>query len=214
MSALPQPWRDITGIIKEIREDVRRLKNKPTFFGTGMHANGQGGIDSDNYQPGISGYSFGADGEAEFNTLILRAGSVASSALSSPYVPGVAGTEATNFALGTTASEVAGVDLTVPEGCTQLAITMTGHVYAENPTETADALWASVRVGDTAATPLGVPLDGSSLATASSSLAASLGNLEPLSTVHLSMWAASSVNALAANTAHTAALTANLTWRP
>lgn len=214
MSALPQPWRDIRDVIKEIREDVRRLKNRPTFFGTGMHANGQGGIDSDNYQPGVSGYSFGADGEAEFNTLILRAGSVSSSALSSPYVPGVAGTETSNFAVGTTAAEVAGVDLTVPEGCTRLAITITGHVYAENPTETPDALWASVRVGDTAATPLGAPLDASSLATASSSLAASLGNLEPLSTVHLSVWAAVSVNTLTASAANTAAITANLTWRP
>lgn len=214
MSALPDPFKTLSGEIRKMKEQLRRLSNASAFTGTGMHPNAFGGIESDNYVSGISGYSFNADGNAEFNTITLRAGSVSSTALTNPSVSGVAGVEVTNFAVSTISAEVAGVNLVVPEGCTKLAISATGHVYAENLTVNDDALWAFVRVESVAGQSLGVSLVAAGLATASCSLATSIAGLTPLSTVRLGLWAGSSVNTLATNVNHTATLASTLTWRP
>jgi hypothetical protein len=95
-----------------------------------MHANGNGGIDSDNFAAGTSGYSFKADGNAEFNDLTLRGGIIGNDALTNPVVPGSVWSEASNFTVSPTWTTVIATDVTVPAGCTAASIHAQGRVTA------------------------------------------------------------------------------------
>ena len=114
-----------------------------------MHPNGNGGIDSDNFEAGVSGYSFGKDGDAEFNQLTLRGGIISNSALTDPVVPQVVNQlMVANFGLTAgTYTTLISLNLTPPAGATTGLVTLQGVVSALNTTAATDYQYASVVIG-------------------------------------------------------------------
>ena len=47
MSAHPEPWRSLTGLIKKLDERIRRLENRPVFYGSGLEVVDDGQIMQD-----------------------------------------------------------------------------------------------------------------------------------------------------------------------
>lgn len=165
MGAQPEPWKSLAARIYKIEEMLRGAVNRSPFFGTGMHANGDGGIDSDNFVAGTSGYSFKADGNAEFNDLTLRGGIIGNDALAEPVVPQVARLSASGFSLTTTHVNKDSASLTVPSGCTRLLASVQGRLYVVNSNTTGgadgtgtEAIYVRLTVGanQSTATPTGV----------------------------------------------------------
>lgn len=144
MSRLPQTRRTLSGEIKRTREQAKRLGNASPFFETGMHPNGEGGLDSDNYVPGVSGWRLGET--PEFNDLKLRGGIIGNAALANPVKPDVS----TNFASGFSVSTTYAVKMTrtwdVPSGFNIAQITGTAKVCALNDTAAADYLYTRSRL--------------------------------------------------------------------
>ncbi|SER80032.1 hypothetical protein SAMN05216199_1260 [Pedococcus cremeus] len=132
MSKLPPTRRTITGEIRKDREQARASRNGSPFFGTGFHPNGLGGMDSDNYEAGVSGYRFSDNGNAEFNDLTLRGGIIGNDALTSPVVPGVINDSSSGFGIGTAYANVFTGSLPVPAGFTSAAISVVARVFALN----------------------------------------------------------------------------------
>ena len=150
MAKIPPARRSLTGEIRKDREQVRRQRNSSPFFGTGMHPNGLGGIDSDNFVEGESGYRFSDDGNAEFNDLTLRGGIIGNDALTEPVVPYVAHGEANNFTVSTTLTTKASVTVTVPAGYTRAMVSAVASASAYNPTASSDYIYVSAWIaGDT-----------------------------------------------------------------
>lgn len=222
MARQPEPWKTLRDEFRKLQDQIRRMQAASPFFGTGMHPNGNGGIDSDNFVAGLSGYSFGNDGDAEFNELTLRSGIVGNDALTSPVVPGIAREGATNFALTAgTLQEKAGTDLVVPAGCTRLLATVTGRLYAVN-THTAggadgtgtDALYVALKLGSgsaTLATPTGISGNGG-FATTTAAESYSLDSLTPDSTLRLGVYGACGYVNFAAHVDNRASYAATLIW--
>lgn len=165
MAALPEPWKSLRAELEKMREQIRALYNRSPFFGTGMHANGNGGIDSDNFAAGVSGYSFKSDGNAEFNDLTLRGGIIGNDALTDPIEPQVARLYAENFSLTTSYGQKASTSLTVPSGCTRLLAVVRASMYVVNANTTGgsdgaggDATYvrATLAGGNTGGSPIGL----------------------------------------------------------
>jgi len=148
MGAQPEPWRTLSAEIRKLREQVRRLGNASAFTGTGVHPNGDQGLDSDNFVPGTSGFSLhGGTGNAEFNDLTLRGGIIGNEALSNPVRGDSAYTAASGFALTTTgATPLASQSWLTPAGFTTADILIVGRVFAYNSTAGLDYLQARSRV--------------------------------------------------------------------
>jgi len=222
MGAQPEPWRTLSAEIRKLREQVRRLGNASAFTGTGVHPNGDQGLDSDNFVPGTSGFSLhGGTGNAEFNDLTLRGGIIGNEALTSPVVPGVANLTVSNFGLGSGSyTEVAGQDITVPDGCTRLLFNGTGIVDVYNPKTAGgnngtggDWLYCRVKVGavDSGHTQaVGVSGSGGN-ATVTDTFAQSLSGLTPGSAVRASVLSVSDYG-IAVDAGNLAMLSATLIW--
>jgi hypothetical protein len=143
----PVRARTLTGEIRKDRANARALLNRSPFFGTGMHPNGEGGIDSDNFVAGTSGYSFGSDGNAEFNDLTLRGGIIGNDALTNPVRGDSAYTATSGFSLDTVgATPLASQSWFTPDGFTTADILIVGRVFAYNNTAGLDYLQARSRV--------------------------------------------------------------------
>lgn len=162
MAALPEPWKSLSAAVEAMQERLRRLEQRSPFFGTGMHTNGSGGIDSDNYVAGSSGYHFGSDGNAEFNDVTIRGAVVG---VDSPVLISVVKVSASNFSLSTSYVEKDGLDVTVPDGCTRVQAAMFGRLYVVNTNTTGgadgtgtEAIYVKCALGSsvTTATPTGV----------------------------------------------------------
>lgn len=144
MAALPEPWKSLRAAIEKLSERVRRLENRSPFFGTGMHANGNGGIDSDNFEAGVSGYSFKSDGDAEFNDLTLRGGIIGNDALTNPLEPARAHADAVNYAVPNSFGTVMSVTVPVPDGFTRaLLLTLAIQASALNTSGTVGWMYAT-----------------------------------------------------------------------
>lgn len=219
MAKMPDPQPSLLARIRKIEEWMRRKDSASPFFGTGMSPNGLGGLDSDNFVTGVSGYRLAET--PEFNDLKLRGSIISNDALASPVVPGVAREVASGFTLAVaTLQEKAGTDLTVPDGCTRLLATVSGRLYAVNTRTTGgadgtgtDALYVSIKLGSTAAT-LATPtgISGSNgFATTTTSEAYSLSGLIPGSTLRLGVWCASGYQTLT-HADNRASYSATLLW--
>jgi len=148
--------------------------------------------------------------------------SVRNNALSDPVVPNIARMSATTFPVGLAFTEVAGMDLVVPPGCTQLLALVTGFVGVVNPTATVDYLNVLVSVNTQASLAYTTLVPGSGYATASSGDAftftgltpsnSTLGSVVPGSAVRLSVKAAMNTAAFAAAPGNHANVAAHLTW--
>jgi hypothetical protein len=189
VSRLPDPFRNLTNELKWMRADIKDLQRRSAWTATGMTPLGDG-------------------------QTLFASGLITNDSLTAPSIPGVAGVEAFNFSVGTTLAEVAGVNLSVPTGCTQLLVDVTAHVFGVNGTATADELWVSLNAGGTSSTVLGMPWGASSFTTASCSLGTSLTGLTPGGVVRIGVWAGSSNVSHAADVDNTASITASLTWKP
>jgi hypothetical protein len=190
VSRLPEPFRNLTAELKSIRADIKDLQRRSAWTGSGMTLLGGGHTA---FTPGL----------------------ITNDSLSSPAIPGVAGVETTNFSVGTTLAEVAGLNLSVPTGVTRLLVSATAHVFAlDDGGTSADARWVSLNAGGTSSTPIGTPWAASDFTTASCSLGASLTGLTPGGVVRLGVWAGASAVSHDADVDNTAALTASLTWAP
>lgn len=189
MGVNPSPWRSYSGELHEVKKRLKDLERRSAWAGSGMTPLG--------------------DGQTLFNP-----GIVPNAALGTPTIPGVAGVEATNFAVDVTMAEVAGVDLTVPTGVASLLISATAHVFAVDSTAVDDSLWVSLSVGGFTSTPIGVPWLASGVNTASCSLGTVVSGLSAGGVVRLGVWASSTAGLHAADVDNTAAIAASLTWQP
>jgi hypothetical protein len=220
MSKLPEPWKSLRAKIEELEEWVRKLQNRSPFFGTGMHANGNGGIDSDNFVAGTSGYSFKADGNAEFNDLTLRGGIIGNDALTSPSTPQAIYTSAQGFSLSATLTNVLTSTVPVPAGFTKAAVTLTARAYAVNPNTTGgnngaggDYLYSQANINgfNGYSLPTGVS-GGNGAGTNVSTYALVLSDLAAGSSITLQCAAQTGLLSWAANATNTADLSATIVW--
>lgn len=67
MGRVPNPRRTLSGELKKTREQARRQSDASPFFGSGVHPNGEGGLDSDTYVAGTEGFSLKGNGDVELN---------------------------------------------------------------------------------------------------------------------------------------------------
>jgi hypothetical protein len=176
---------------------------------------GTNGIQSSNYVAGTSGWKF--DGTSlEANTGIIGNG-----ALANPVIPGVVNLYVSFFGLGFPGyAEVAGIDLTVPNGCTQLQFTGTAAIDCYNPKTTGgnngvggDYLYTQIRIGSkTSPGNWATGVSGSNgNATSIRSYSDLLTGLTPGSTVRASIYGSSDYG-IASNSGNLASLSAQLTW--
>lgn len=140
--------------------------------------------------------------------------------LKEPVVPNVARTSSSGFGLTTGVVEKAGLDLTVPSGCTRLLAVVSGRVYTVNANTTGggdgaglDAVYVLVALGSqsSVASPVGVS-GNNGFATATSSEAFVLTGLTPGATIRLGVHAASAYKTVPANPDSYASVNAALTW--
>jgi hypothetical protein len=153
-------------------------------------------------------------------TLELPNGSVNNAALVSPVTGGATWASATGFALSTTLTELAGIDITVPAGFTQAYGTVGAYVFSYNPNTTGgsngtggDAIYAQARISTTQsrANPIGVSGSGG-FATSSSGTGYGLTGLTPGSTIRLSVYGSSAYAAMASNVNNYANAFASIIW--
>jgi hypothetical protein len=205
--------------LKKIEDQLRRMQNSSAFFGTGVHPNGEQGLDSDNYVQGVSGFTLnGGTGNAEFNDIILR--DLPNSMLANPVVPGVVNVAGSNFPVTTTFTEVAGMNVTVPDDCTRLLATASGWAFARNPntsggadTTGTDALWCFVRVAGIDSQTYGHGISGSGgYTTATAGVSVLASNLTPGATVRVAVYAGASFQTLPTDTQNRASVSATLQW--
>jgi hypothetical protein len=204
-------------MLDETRRTLRRMQSASPFFGTGMHPNGDGGIDSDNFVAGSSGYSFKADGNAEFNDITIRGAAIG---IDAPVLIQTVRASASNFALTLTLTEKAGVDVTVPEGCTRLRSIALGRMYIVNPNTTGgadgtgtSAIYVQAGVGGSVsvATPTGIS-GSNGFATTNGDDSFELDGLTPGQVVRVNVLGACAYASIAASTDNYASVVASLTW--
>lgn len=165
MSRQPDPYRSLREELSRIKVTLRRMASASPFFGTGMHPNGSGGLDSDNYVPGASGFSLnGETGVAEFKDVVLY--DLPNSMLASPVKPQTVWQRASGFALGTAWSNLITVNVTVPDGYTTADVKASARVTAfyNNVGTGTDYLYAILYIGsyDSEFYPLAVSDNGGS----------------------------------------------------
>jgi hypothetical protein len=160
VAALPEPYKSLRAAIERMQGQIRELYNRSPFFGTGMHANGSGGIDSDNFVAGTSGYSFKSNGNAEFNDLTLRGGIIGNDALTDPVSGDIdAGGSTTNFAVSTTSSAKHSSTIPVPAGFTQALVMCSASVTANNNTASFDYMTVQAAVNGVGGGSISIPVN-------------------------------------------------------
>ncbi|HET8537606.1 MAG TPA: hypothetical protein VFL73_10555, partial [Solirubrobacteraceae bacterium] len=195
------------------------LEGRSAFYGTGVHPNGEQGLDSDNYVAGESGFSLrGGSGDAEFNELTLRAGIIGDNALASLVRFDVMQAQALGFAVPVGLTTVASQTWVAPAGFTRVSISVVGKVFAYNPTSALDyiaSLVRLVRVSD------GAIINGPATWTAASGSGGSgtsvttgvaVFALNANDSIRLEVQATTSNAAWAANPDNQASLAGSITW--
>lgn len=152
--------------------------------------------------------------------LNLRPGIIGNDALTSPVdgMPGNA--NGSGFALTPSLVELAGQNLTVPDGFTRAIGSFGGSVFAYNPNTTGgsngaggDAIYCQAAIGGQTShlNPVGVS-GNAGYATSFSNAGFDLSGLTPGSTIRLSVYGASAYQNVAANADNFANAWAALTW--
>lgn len=213
MGALPEPWASLRARIESIESRLTHLLNRSPFFGTGMHPNGVGGIDSDNFVAGTSGYSFKNNGNAEFNNLTLRGGIIGNDALANPIqVSSVVG-GATNFSISTTSTLKSSYSLTVPAGFTQAVVLCFASGNAINSTGATDYLTVQAAVnGATGGGVNSTVASGAYGTTITGVRTSTLSGLTGGATVTAEAWAGTQTAAWAASASNFVMINAFAVW--
>lgn len=161
---MPAP-KDFDEMWAWLKREIKKAKEGSSFSGTGMHPNGQGGIDSDNFDP-THGFSFKDIGDAEFNgnvdiggtlnvtgntviggTLSLPEGIVDNDALANPLQPATAHADAQNFSASTSWQTIMTVNVTVPAGFTRaLILSLNTSVTVLNGSASEDWIYCSASI--------------------------------------------------------------------
>lgn len=136
---MPAP-KDFPEMWAALKAEVKKATEGSSFSGTGVHPNGNQGLDSDNYAEdgsgnAISGFTLnGNTGVAKFKDIVLY--DLPNSMLASPTSPEAIYAQTTNFGLSTTLANKLTKTLTVPAGFTKAAITVTCRIFVYNPNTT------------------------------------------------------------------------------
>lgn len=229
MPAQPDPWPSLKKRIVALEDAVRRRGS--AFFGTGLHPNGQGGLDSDNYDA-AHGFSLkGETGDAEFNgsvdvggelnvtgntviggTLSLPAGIIDNEDLANPVVPQSVwkGTTA-NFGLAVAWSTLVSQTLTVPSGVDSVQVIGFVRLVATNTTATKDYLYSDFDIAGQSSGGFATPVDAGDPGTSFCSFARTITGLTPGDTITLSA-SGSTGFASWASTNNVCQISASVTW--
>jgi len=146
--------------------------------------------------------------------------SIPNDALVSPVVPGLVYWKVTNFALSTTMTTKLTVTITVPDGFTQCAVSMSSRVFAYNPNTTAgadgaggDYIYSRTTIAGIYPPALPILVGGSGHVVDSvDPFAQLLPGLTPYSTFDITVDAQTGYLAWAANTGNTLELSGSLLW--
>lgn len=206
--------RDIYAYAEKLEQRIRSLEARSPFTGTGVHPNGVGGLDSNNFVTDVSGFRLnGQTGTPEFNNLKLRGGIIGNDALTSPVVPQYVYDYGTNFGVSTTVSHIRRTTITVPAGITAAIVNVTGRVYAVNNTAGLDYLYVQTNVKgyNGLALPLPVSASGGSGFNVSP-FSVLLTDLTPGSTFTVDVDAFTAFGAWAANASNTVDVSGAILW--
>lgn len=211
--------RDQWTILADLLKRIKSLEGRSPFYNTGVKPNGVGGLDSNNYVPGVSGFQLAET--PEFNSIKLRGGIVGNDALANPVDGKVGNIGAGGFAL--TASvfvELAGQNITVPAGFTQALVTAGASVFSYNPNTTGgsngaggDAIYCYVACGvqTSHANPVGVSGNGG-YANSFSNAGFEFTGLTPGSVLRLSVYGCSAYQNIASHPDNYANAYASVIW--
>lgn len=143
MGKQPDPIPSLLTRLRKIEEWMRRKDSASPFFGTGMHPNGAGGLDSDNFVTNVSGYRLAET--PEFNDLKLRGGLIGNDALTNPVVPqGIWKGTTANFGLAVTWSNLVTQAVVVPAGASSVIVHGFVRLVASNTTASKDYLYSDL----------------------------------------------------------------------
>ena len=201
--------------IDDLKAALRRLTSRSPFYGTGVHPNGLGGLDSDTYVAGASGFSLnGLTGTPEFNDLKLRGGIIGNDALTNPVVPQYVYDYTSNFAVvGGTMTHVRRTTVTVPPGVTSAIVNVTARIYAVNDTAGLDYLYCQANIAGYNGLALPVPASGSNGSAMNvSAFASTLPGLTPGSTFTVDIDAMSAFGGWSANASNQADISGTILW--
>lgn len=220
MAKMPDPWNGLKDEIRRLWKAIEELRRRSPFTGTGVHPNGQQGLDSDNYSPGASGFSLnGGTGKAEFKDITLY--DLPNSMLATPVDGKPGNANGSGFALSAgSLVELAGQDILVPNGFTRGIGGFGASVFSYNPNTTGgsngiggDAIYCQAGIAGTTSHLNPVGVSGSSgYATSFSNAGFDLSGLTPGSTIRLSVYGCSAYQGLAANVNNYANAWAAITW--
>ena len=200
-----QMWRDLN-------MEVIKLRQRSPFYLTGMHPNGNGGIDSDNFAAGVSGYSFKQDGNAEFNDLTLRGGIVGNAALTNPVIPGQQFIGTNTFGLTVAGAYILTRTATVPAGCDTVTVTAYGRVIATNSTGAVDYLYTALDVNGAGGNQFAVYVPAGAFSTSSVGFSTTLTGLTPGDSVVTKLFASTGSASWASSASNAADLSVTLLW--
>lgn len=149
MGKQPDPIPSLLTRLRKIEAWMARKDSSSPFYGTGMHPNGAGGLDSDNFVTDVSGYRLAET--PEFNDVKLRGGIIGNDALSEPVRAARLHDDATGFAVGTgQGAVILSASVTVPAGYTQaIVLNLSVAATAINTTGSTDWLYAYGKVNNT-----------------------------------------------------------------
>lgn len=195
---------------KQQLETNRQLRSRSAFTDTGMHPNGLGGLDSDNYVPDTSGYRLAET--PEFNDIKLRGGIVGNDALTNPVVPQSVwkGTTA-NFGLAVAWSTLVTQVLTVPTDVSSVQIIGFVRLVATNTTASKDYLYSDFDIAGQSCGGFATPVDPGDPGTSFCSFARTLPGLTPGDTVTLTASGSTSFAAWASSD-NVCQISASVTW--
>ncbi|NNM45137.1 hypothetical protein [Knoellia koreensis] len=226
MATQPDPFPSLRRRIEALESEVRTLRSRNPFFGTGFHPTANNGIESDDFDGDIDAADAGTKGwalnaaRAALGELILRPGSIGNDALTNPVGVGAIFDFLQGFSLTTALTNIRTTNLVVPPGFSRAAISIATRVYAINPRTTGgydgaggDYLYGQANISgfNGFALPLAVSGSGGS-GTNVSPFSVVLSDLDAGSTIPVQIAAATNFASWAANPANTAEVSGSVMW--
>lgn len=213
MAKQPQPWRSLTGEVGAIKKDTKNVSTRSPWFNSGARVDGNGGIQSDDFDGDLNNSDAGTTGwalnaqRAAFGELVLRPGSIGNDSLANPVDGKVGNVSATGFSLTVAFKELAYQSIVVPDNFTQALVSAGATVFSYNPNTTGgsngaggDAIYCYVGCNGQASHPNPVGVSGGGgYATSFSQAGFNLSGLTGGDVIRLSVFGSSAYAGLAAN---------------
>ena len=198
--------RTVRSILRDHDRAIRQNASASTFARSGLSVTAEGVTT--------------VQGDLVVDGNFTATGKISNDALTDPVIPGVANVTTNSFSLSNAFVERAGVDLTVPSGCTRLLATCSVWLQAFNQNTTggsngagADYVYVYASIGGTNGDYKATGISGSNgTASTGSGLSALLSGLTPGGTVRLSAYCSSQYTVIAASSNNSATLSASLMW--